>query len=34
MSPWLDVKLIFLSVINTVLARWDTRSAKQDAPDP
>jgi lipopolysaccharide/colanic/teichoic acid biosynthesis glycosyltransferase len=34
MSPWLDVKLIFLSVINTVLARWDTRSAKEDAPDP
>ena len=34
MSPWLDVKLIFLSVINTVLARWNTRSAKDDAPDP
>jgi lipopolysaccharide/colanic/teichoic acid biosynthesis glycosyltransferase len=34
MSPWLDVKLIFLSVINTLLARWDTRSAKQGAPDP
>lgn len=30
-SPWLDVKLLFLSVRNTLFARWDTRSGKQRA---
>ncbi len=29
MSPWLDARLIVLSVLNTLLARWDTRSAKE-----
>ena len=33
MTPWLDVKLIVLSVANTLLARWDTRSAKDPPPD-
>ena len=28
MSPWLDVKLLFLSVWRTVTVRWDSRSAK------
>ena len=28
MSLWLDLKLILLSVRNTLLARWDTRSGK------
>ena len=31
MGPWLDVKLLFLSVRNTLFARWDTRSGKQAA---
>ena len=40
MSPWLDVKLIVLSVFNTLLGRWDTRSGKDTGsgepgdPDP
>ena len=29
MSPWLDTKLIFMSIINTLLARWDNRSDKE-----
>lgn len=28
MSPWLDVKLLFLSVYNTLSARWDRRLGK------
>ena len=32
MSPWLDVKLIVLSVVNTLLGRWDTRSGKDTGP--
>lgn len=28
MSPWLDVKLLFLSVRNTLTIRWDRRSGK------
>ena len=28
MSPWLDLKLIVLSLRNTLLAKWDTRSGK------
>jgi lipopolysaccharide/colanic/teichoic acid biosynthesis glycosyltransferase len=28
MSPWLDVRLIVLSVFNTLLGRWDARSGK------
>lgn len=28
MSPWLDMKLLFLSVRNTLIARWDQRHGK------
>jgi lipopolysaccharide/colanic/teichoic acid biosynthesis glycosyltransferase len=28
MSPWLDVKLLTLSVFNTLFVRWDKRSGK------
>ena len=28
MSPWLDVKLIVLSIRNTLIARWDRRHGK------
>lgn len=31
MSPWLDVKLLFLSVFNTLGAKWDRRSGKTSA---
>jgi hypothetical protein len=30
MGFWLDVKLILLSVTNTVTARWDQRTGKSD----
>ena len=30
MGFWLDVKLIFLSVTNTLTARWDERTGKSD----
>ena len=30
MSPWLDTKLIILSVLNTMSARWDQRAGKGD----
>lgn len=33
MNPWLDARLIFLSLVNTLLARWDTRSGKETASD-
>jgi len=29
MSPWLDLKLIALSIPNTLLAQWDRRSGKE-----
>lgn len=32
MSPWLDAKLLLLSVVNTLLARWDRRDGKAVAP--
>jgi lipopolysaccharide/colanic/teichoic acid biosynthesis glycosyltransferase len=28
MSPWLDTKLLVLSVLNTMSARWDKRAGK------
>ena len=28
MSPWLDIKLLFLSVRNTLWVNWDRRSGK------
>ncbi len=28
MSPWLDLKLLFLSFINTLSARWDSRTGR------
>jgi lipopolysaccharide/colanic/teichoic acid biosynthesis glycosyltransferase len=28
MSPWLDLKLLTLSVVNTIFVRWDKRSGK------
>lgn len=28
MGPWLDIRLLFLSVWNTLLARWDQRRGK------
>jgi lipopolysaccharide/colanic/teichoic acid biosynthesis glycosyltransferase len=31
MSPWLDTKLLLLSVRNTLLARWDRRDGKSPA---
>jgi lipopolysaccharide/colanic/teichoic acid biosynthesis glycosyltransferase len=31
MSPWLDLRLIFLSVWNTLTARWDIRIGKPTA---
>jgi len=30
MSLWLDLKLLVLSVWNTVMARWDRRSSRAD----
>ena len=30
LSPWLDLKLIFLSVWNTLVGRWDSRAGKTD----
>jgi len=32
MSLWLDIKLITISVWNTVVGRWDRRAAKKDRP--
>ena len=29
MSPWIDTKLLILSLRNTLLAKWDTRHGKQ-----
>ena len=31
LSPWLDVKLVFLSVLNSLGARWDRRTGKPQA---
>ncbi len=33
MSPWLDVKIILLSVRNTLTGRWDTRGGKDSGAD-
>ena len=33
MSPWLDIKLLVLSVRNTLSARWDQRQGKPVEPD-
>ena len=33
MSPWLDVKLLLLSVRNTLGIKWDRRSGKPVSPD-
>lgn len=30
MSPWLDTKLLILSVFNSLSARWDQRAGKKD----
>lgn len=30
MNPWLDVNLLTLSVFNTLLVRWDSRSGKRE----
>ena len=30
LSPWLDLKLIFISVWNTLVGRWDSRAGKTD----
>jgi lipopolysaccharide/colanic/teichoic acid biosynthesis glycosyltransferase len=30
MGPWLDVRIIIRSAVNTVLGRWDRRSGKND----
>lgn len=32
MSPWLDTRLLLLSVWNTLTARWDQRSGKPPTP--
>jgi len=29
MSIWLDIKILFMSVFNTMLARWDKRGGKE-----
>lgn len=34
MSPWLDAKILFRSVVNTVSGRWDRRTGKTSMPTP
>lgn len=34
MSPWLDVKLLLLSVRNTCIAKWDQRHGKPHGEEP
>ena len=33
MSPWLDIKLLVMSVLATVFGRWDNRAGKSEAPE-
>ena len=28
MNPFLDIKLLFISLINTILGKWDSREGK------